>query len=203
MKMRRKFAPKSFILLLVLLSAVIIIEALIQPNLAVIVKQRCIWFASEAINASILSELEASKSLIDSAVTTNCSSDGKITSVVSSGYLLSILKERISKNLLSEFSDTKYIKTNISFGALFGVPALSAKPEIPIYIYAVGSPNTEIDGTLVTTGINQSIYRIVLTYSVEITSVIALHPVSSVVSDEIVLSEIVFSGEVPQVVINR
>ena len=84
-----------------------------------------------------------------------------------------------------------------------GIPTLSDGPRIPIYIYAVGMPETEISGTLITTGINQSIYRITLTYSAEITSLIAFHRISTVVTDEIVLAEIVFSGEVPQVVINR
>lgn len=205
MRMRRKSKSKRVILLPLLISLIVFLstEALIRPNLVVIAKHRCAWLAVEAVNAAILSELDSGEELIENAVKINRASDGKITSVVSSGYFFGIIKEHISKKLISEFSDTRHIKTTVSLGSLFGIPTLSTKPEIPIYIYAVGTPETEIDGTLVTTGINQSIYRIVLTYSVEITSVIAFHPISSVVTDEIVLSEIVFSGEVPKVVINK
>lgn len=203
--MRKRIRPR-FRGIIALFAAFLIIfgiESSIRPNIAAIANHQCANKAVEIINHAILSELDSAGELIENAVKINYLPNGKISSVVSNGYFLSITKEQISKRLITEFSDAKSIRTNVYLGAVLGIPTLSDGPRIPIYIYAVGMPETEISGTLITTGINQSIYRITLTYSAEITSLIAFHRISTVVTDEIVLAEIVFSGEVPQVVINR
>lgn len=203
--MRKKSKPriKGVLTIFIIFALLFGMESLIRPNIAIIAEHQCANAAAEIINSAVLAELDSSGALIENAVKINCSADGKITSVVSSGYFFSIIKERIIKQLIAEFSDTGAIRAKVRFGALFGIPTVSAGPEIPIYIYAAGTPEADISGTLITTGINQSIYRVTLTYRAKITSIIALHPASTVVEDEIVLAEIVFSGEVPQVVINR
>lgn len=203
--MRKRIRPR-FRGIIALFAAFLIIfgiESSIRPNIAAIANHQCANKAAEIINHAILSELDSAGELIENAVKINYLPNGKISSVVSNGYFLSITKEQISKRLITEFSDAKSIRTNVYLGAVLGIPTLSDDPIIPIYIYAAGMPETEISGTLITTGINQSIYRITLTYSAEITSLIAFHRISTVVTDEIVLAEIVFSGEVPQVVVNR
>ena len=203
--MRKRIRPR-FCGIIALFAAFLIIfgiESSIRPNIAAIANHQCANKAAEIINHAILSELDSAGELIENAVKINYLPNGKISSVVSNGYFLSITKEQISKRLITEFSDAKSIRTNVYLGAVLGIPTLSDGPRIPIYIYAVGMPETEISGTLITTGINQSIYRITLTYSAEITSLIAFHRISTVVTDEIVLAEIVFSGEVPQAVVNR
>ena len=203
--MRKRIRPR-FCGIIALFAALLIIfgiESSIRPNIAAIANHQCANKAAEIINHAILSELDSAGELIENAVKINYLPNGKISSVVSNGYFLSITKEQISKRLITEFSDAKSIRTNVYLGAVLGIPTLSDCPRIPIYIYAAGMPETEISGTLITTGINQSIYRITLTYSAEITSLIAFHRISTVVTDEIVLAEIVFSGEVPQVVVNR
>lgn len=203
--MRKRIRPRfrGIIALFAALLIIFGIESSIRPNIAAIANHQCANKAAEIINHAVLSELDSAGELIENAVKINYLPNGKISSVVSNGYFLSITKEQISKRLITEFSDAKSIRTNVYLGAVLGIPTLSDDPIIPIYIYAAGMPETEISGTLITTGINQSIYRITLTYSAEITSLIAFHRISTVVTDEIVLAEIVFSGEVPQVVVNR
>lgn len=189
--------------LLLVLAAIFCAESVIRPNIAIIAEHQCANRAAAIINSAVLAELDSAGELIESAVKINYSADGKITSVVSNGYFFSITKELISKKLIEEFSDTGIIRTKVRLGSLFGIPTLSAGAEIPVYIYAAGTPETDISGRLITTGINQSIYRVTLTYRAEVTALIAFHPARVAVEDEIVLAEIVFGGEVPQVVINR
>ena len=203
--MRKRVRPRfrGFVALFAAAALIFGAERLIRPNIAVIAEYQCANAAAEIINSAVLDELGSAENLLESAVKIDRSADGKIISVVSNGYLFSIIKERITKKLLSEFSDAGAVRTKVRFGAVFGVPTVSSGPEIPVYIYFAGTPKTEISGTLVTMGINQSIYRVTLRYRAEITALVALHPASAVVEDEIVLAEIVFGGEVPQVVINR
>ncbi len=203
MRKRRKPRFRRAIALFAAFALIFGAESLIRPNIAVIAEYQCANVAAEIINSAVLAELDSAGDLIESAVKIDRSADGKIISVVSNGYFFSIVKERIAKKLIEEFSDVGAMRTKVRIGALFGIPTISAKPEIPVYIYAAGAPETEISGTLVTTGINQSIYRVTLTYRAEVTALIAFHPASVAVEDEIVLAEIVFSGEVPQVVVNR
>lgn len=203
MRKRTKPSLKIFFAVIFVFVLVFCAESIIGPNIEVIAEHHCANRAAEIINSAVLNELASDRELIESAVKISRSADGKITSVTSSGYLFSIIKERITKQLLSEFSETQSCKSEVPLGALFGIPTVFSSPKIPVYIYASGAPQADISGGLVTTGINQSIYRVTLTYRAKITSIIAFHPASTVVEDEIVLAEIVFSGEVPQVVINR
>lgn len=203
MRKRRKPRFRGVIALVAAFALIFGAESLIRPNIAVIAEYQCANAAAEIINSAVLAELDSAGDLIESAVKIDRSADGKIISVVSNGYFFSIIKERIAKKLIDDFSGSGAVRTKVRLGALFGIPTVSAGPEIPVYIYFAGAPKTEISGTLVTTGINQSIYRVTLTYRAEVTALIAFHPAKIAVEDEIVLAEIVFSGEVPQVVVNR
>ena len=203
MRKRKKPHFRGIAVLAAALALLFGAESLIRPNIAVIAEYQCANAAAEIINSAVLAELDSAGDLIESAVKIDRSADGKIISVVSNGYFFSIVKERITKKLIEEFSGVGAMRTKVCIGALFGIPTVSADPEIPVYIYAAGAPETEISGTLITTGINQSIYRVTLTYRANATSLIAFHHSRITVEDEIVLAEIVFGGEVPQVVINR
>ena len=113
--MRKRIRPR-FCGIIALFAAFLIIfgiESSIRPNIAAIANHQCANKAAEIINHAILSELDSAGELIENAVKINYLPNGKISSVVSNGYFLSITKEQISKRLITEFSDAKSIRTNV------------------------------------------------------------------------------------------
>lgn len=185
-------------------TAFCLLEGAAEPAVESAAKYQAELHAAEILNDAVMQELETSRDIISGAVLINYTDDGKIASVVADGYVFSFVKEHITKALIESLSDARTSVTSVPLGVFSGIPILSgAGPGVPIYISLLGAPKTEISGSLVSSGINQSIYRVVLTYTVQMTALVPFYSVSAEVSDEVVLAEIVFSGEVPQVVINK
>lgn len=90
--MRKRIRPR-FLGIIALFAAFLIIfgiESSIRPNIAAIANHQCANKAAEIINHAILSELDSAGELIENAVKINYLPNGKISSVVSNGYFLSI-----------------------------------------------------------------------------------------------------------------
>ena len=96
MRKRTKPSLKIFFAVIFVFVLIFCIESLIGPNIEVIAEHHCANRAAEIINSAVLNELASDRELIESAVKISRSADGKITSVTSSGYLFSIIKERIN-----------------------------------------------------------------------------------------------------------
>ena len=202
MKVRFRWRYIFFLMLIILL--IFIFESASRPLVKSVAKYQATLKATEIINEAILGELETSGEIIKNAIRINYSDDGSVNSVVADSYVFSFIKEHISKSLISVFSSANNCRTEIPMGVFSGVAMFSGfGPGVPIEISLIGTPKSEISGELVTTGINQNIYRVVLKYSVDITALIPFYSVNTEVSDEIVLAEIIFTGDIPEVVINK
>lgn len=202
MKFRFRWRYVFFTAVIILI--VLIFEASARPIVKAAAKYQASLKAAEIINGAILSELETNGEIIKNAIHISYSEDGGVKSVVTDSFVFSFVKEHISKKLVSEFSAVQNCKTEIPIGTFLGSSMLSSVgPNVPVRVSLLGAPRSEIKGELATTGINQNIYRVVLRYSAEITALIPFYSVSTVVSDEIVLAEIIFTGEIPEVVINK
>jgi len=70
-------------------------------------------------------------------------------------------------------------------------------PEIPIRFVPVGTAQVDIGSGLVDAGINQVLYRIVMTLSVEMTVLLPGGTRQVVCCQEFVLEETLLSGQVP------
>ena len=200
MKVRFRWRYIFFLMLIILL----IFESASRPLVKSVAKYQATLKATGIINEAILGELETSGEIIKNAIRINYSDDGSVNFVVADSYVFSFVKEHISKSLISVFSSANNCRTEIPMGVFSGVAMFSGfGPGVPIEISLIGTPKSEISGELVTTGINQNIYRVVLKYSVDITALIPFYSVNTEVSDEIVLAEIIFTGDIPEVVVNK
>lgn len=194
-QIRRRFFIFSLLVLMILLLFVSF-----GPAMKALVRVRLRFRATEIIQNAIMEELENGRELLENAVTMQKSDNGKVTSLVANSYLFSIVKEKITQKLLDDFSDIRLCKTEIPiFIDLFPENSLT----IPFRFRVIGVPTAEIHGFLSSYGINQTHYQILLSYSVEIAALFPFSSLSETVSDDIILTEIVFSGEIPNAVWNR
>lgn len=176
----------------------------VPSTLKMLILYQTQYKATEIIHRSVTEEMEASSELLKNAVKLQYSDDGKITAVITDAYLFSIIKEHLTDRLLNEFSDVSLCKTEIPLFSLFSIPSISRSgPGIPFCLSIVGIPQTEIKGDLSSFGINQNLYQITLSYSANVSALFPFYPVSTVVSDQVILYEIVFAGEIPGVVFDQ
>ncbi len=202
--MKARFRWRYIFFLIIVVMIVPLLESAARPVIKSVAKYQASIKATEIINEAVFSELETSGEIIKNAVRVNYSDDGTVKSIVADSYIFSFVKEHISKNLVSSFSSANNCKTEIPLGVFSGIAIFSGSgPGVPIQISLIGTPESEITGELLTSGINQNIYRVVLKYSIEITALIPFYSVTTEISDEIVLAEIIFTGDIPEVVINK
>jgi len=186
------------------MALILVLESAARPVIKSVAKYQASIKAAEIINSTIVSELETSGEIIKNAIKINYAEDGKVKAIVSDSYVFSFVKEHISKSLISAFSDAKNYKTDIPLGVFSGIAMFSGTgPGVPIQISIIGTPESEIHGELISTGINQNIYRVTLEYKINVTALIPFYSVTAEIADKIVLAEIVFTGDIPEVVINK
>lgn len=189
--------------LLIFLLAVFIFHS-IRSAAKPLVQYQIRYKATEMIHKAVLEETKASEELLKSAVKLQYAEDGKITAVITDAYLFSVIKEHLTDRLLKEFSDVSLCKTEIPLFSVLGIPFFSrSEPVIPFCIGMIGVPEAEIKGNLSSFGINQNLYQITLSYSANVNALFPFYPVSTAVSDQIILYEIVFAGEVPDMILEQ
>ena len=160
--------------------------------------------AMEIIHNAVIEEMELSENILKGAVELQYSQDGKITAVVTDAYLFSVIKEHLTNRLLKEFSDVNLCRTNIPLFSILGIPFLSQSgPDIPFCIGVIGVPKSEIKGTLSSFGINQNLYQITLSYKAKVSALFPFYSINTDITDQIILYEIVFVGEVPGVILDQ
>lgn len=203
MKKHRKSYIRYFFIFFLIFIFLFFINKIIHPTVLSAIKYKIEEQTLKAINSSILSTLENEKDMINNSVKINYSDDNKITSIIADNYIFNYLKERIYTDISNSLKVSNFT-VKIPLGAFIGIPLFSAYgPEIPVKIKTASIPKSNIYGTLKTTGINQNIYTVILTYSVEVSSIIPLCSINTEVSNSFVLTEIVFSGDIPQIALNQ
>ncbi len=129
--------------------------------------------------------------------------DGSVGSICIDGIRLSLLScdiaDLIYKNL--QTPDTEF---GVPLGAAFGSKAYSAKgPKIPVTVVPIGAVATENTSIFLSGGVNQTLHRIGIRFSVTVDCLSPFVDCSSVATVEIIIAETVISGEVPGVVWTR
>lgn len=188
----------SVFILLLLSYALYSVYSLSKP----LIRYQTRYKTTEIIHNAVMEEMEASEELLKSAVKLQYAEDGKITAVVTDAYLFSVIKEHLTDRLLKEFSDVNLCRTQISLFSILGIPFWERSgPDISFSVGMIGVPESEIKGNLSSFGINQNLYRITLSYKAKVNALFPFYSVDTEVSDQIVLYEIVFVGEVPGVIL--
>ena len=104
----------------------------------------------------------------------------------------------VGKNLTQKLDRLREEEYRVPVGTVFENAFLMERgPEIPIRFVPVGAAQVDITSTLIDAGINQVLYRVVMTLSVEMTVLLPGGTKQVICCQEFVLEETLFSGQVP------
>lgn len=198
--MKKHFKRKFILIIFIIILMFLLISVISVPAMESFIRARLRFSATEIILNAIWEKFDCNEEILENAITIQKADNGKVTSIVANSFLFSILKQKITQNLLDDFSDIRLCKTELPiFMDLFP----ENPPTVPFRFRTIGVPSAEIRGLLSSSGLNQSHYQVLLSYSVEISALFPFSFITETVSDEIILTEIVFSGDIPNVIWNR
>ena len=129
--------------------------------------------------------------------------DGNIKLLQVNSTPLNNMISEITNDIQFALSDSNTINTGIPFGSITGIKYISGiGPKIPLKISLIGTIDTKIRNEFDDAGINQTIHRLWLDINCKLTILTPYKVEETEVKNEVILSENVVIGGVPNVYMN-
>lgn len=187
-----------FVTLLILLTVIYFyIEYQIVPVLATICEVRGKIIATQAINKAIKNELQKDD-LKDQLIVSTYDNQGKINMINTNATIMNILSANITSNVQSALKSLTKQPFSISLGSVLNnwlIPEIG--PSLKYNIVPQGSVLVDFITEFEESGINQTRYKIYITVKVNIRVISPVITQDIEVSNNVLLSEIVIIGDVP------
>lgn len=130
-------------------------------------------------------------------------SDGNITMIKSNINVINDITSNIATKIQQELERDVDSTTNIKFGGLTGIKALSGLgPNIPMKLSTTGTVETKVRSEFESSGINQTIHRLYLDVTCNVSILTPYDIVEDSIKNEIVLIENIIVGIVPSTYYN-
>ena len=192
-----------FALLLILVATVVTVASLAFRSL---VTELAVSTAKDAVIMSvnsIVKDIMTDESFDPSAlVGLERSADGGIAAVTTNVAAVNTLAARVLERAIEQTA-AETISVSIPLGNLAGSTLLAGKgPSIPVELTMLSSSVAGFRSELTSAGINQTRHQILLDLNVEVSLLMPWRTVGTSVDTEILVSETVIVGEVPESYLN-
>ncbi|BED92993.1 MAG: sporulation protein YunB [Candidatus Paraimprobicoccus trichonymphae] len=189
---------KLILLFLAFLSIFFILDMYLRPTIKNMSENKAKTIATEIIDQVVLEELSTIN--IDGQKLVNIEYDNSesISSVSTNAYFMNLIKTRISAAIQKKLSKLQVKTLEIPLGTLLGTEILNGRgPAIPVKISMSGSSMVEFSSQFSESGINQTKHQVYLDVNTKVTIIIPGHSSSSNIHTNIIISEIIIVGKVP------
>lgn len=113
------------------------------------------------------------------------------------------LRSELAVELVQQLEQMSARQYTVALGSLTGSPLLYARgPQLPFYLAPSGNLRLDFEQTLLSAGINQTVYRVQLRVSAVTQAMLGHTDVQTKVETVILLEERLIAGRVPQVVLS-
>ncbi len=208
-KMKRPFWKRLFRLFSILIcfaaASVTVLYALFDRSFSYEMELYASDYASNymdsIVNGAVLASLEEAEGggIFSGLTHTVTDSEGRVASVSADMTAVTLLKARIDKSLADLLMADEGFTVYIPVGNILGGHLFYGKGKgIPVRIFPSTDVRTKMSGGLSEVGINQSLYRISFDVAANARIIFPFHYRDSDVKSEVVLSETVIVGKVPE-----
>ena len=174
-------------------------ESSVRPILRTMAMANVEIIAGEKISEAIEEEMISEQYDLDSIISFEKDTDGRINAVKTNIVTANCLKSALSLAVLDKIGQITESEVAVPSGNLTGWALLSGRgPNIPVKTVPVGSVKTNLESKLTNGGINQTLHRIILEITVNMNVILPRETVSSEVTMNVVISETVIVGTVPE-----
>lgn len=185
-------------LTIITLYIMVILDKLIYPQILYRGEQILKRDANEIIRNIILTESDALKDS-DRYIYINTKEDGSISSIQSNGARLNAIAFKIAKLSQDEFNRAKTVGIDVPFGYVFDNSLFyNLGPRINVKIDDISYIESSYRSEFSKSGINQTIYKVFLTYNTNIRLILSREYKDVNIKTEIPIWETVIVGETPE-----
>lgn len=174
-------------------------ENSVRPILRTMALANVEIIAGEKISEAIEEEMVSEDYELESIISFEKDADGRINAVKTNIVTANRLKSALSLAVLDKIGQITESDVAVPSGSLTGLALLSGRgPNIPVKTVPVGSVRTNLQSKLTNGGINQTLHRIILEITVDMNVILPRETVSSEITMNVVVSETVIVGTVPE-----
>ncbi len=196
---RKRVLMKLTGLLLLLAGIFLLADIRVRPIIEKTAMYQSKIFATRIINDAVYSQLEDESLDYEKLITVTYSSDNSISSIESNMVNINRLKSKITKCVNDELSHIDENDINISLGTISGLYTFyNQGPLIPVKVQPEGYAETTLISSFESAGINQTLHRIIVEITVDISAIIPGYTSSADVTTQFVIAETVIVGSVPE-----
>ncbi len=170
----------------------------VEEYTEVICTSSCSSFGQKVINDAVISAMQDCD--IENLVSVIYDDDGKICGITANNEHINIITAYITERIADDLSGEEGSRVLVPAGTFSGISFLGGVgPDIKIEIFQVGSPDIEIVSSLESAGVNQSVYKLYANITLELSAVMPTRNVDITIERQLLISETVIIGEVPDV----
>ncbi len=153
---------------------------------------------SDLINDAIDQQIEAGNIQSDRIVYFEKDLNGRITALKTNMSEVNRLKTKILNLINDEILAMDTNDLGIALGSLFLPEFLSGSgPQIPVQILSIRNSDAAFNSSFTEAGINQTLHKLSMAISVDVSILVLGHAQSFTVSSEVVVAETIIVGQVP------
>lgn len=186
------------LLLILIFSALLFIQSNINPIIISISEAQVKSLATTAINDAIFSCMDEELKYSD-LITVTLDSNGKVTMIQANTMRINEIARNVSKKSELNIKNMTDIGITVPIGTLTGSPMLAGQGfDVKIQIMPIGSVICKFISEFEEAGINQTRHKIYLEITTSINLVIPVSTASMQIRNQVLISESILIGDVPQ-----
>lgn len=194
----RKRIIKILLFIILLVVSIMLLDRQIRPVVETMSISYAKILAEQSINNTVNQILEDNKVTQDDLIALTRNSEGNITDMRVNSMLVNKLKTQLSDGVLTGLTSLEEQDLSIPLGTLSGVQIFSGLgPNIHIRVIPATYVDTKIISTFTSSGVNQTVHRIVFQVVVDISAIVPGFVSTGQIESDMVFSETVIVGTVP------
>ena len=180
------------------LAVIFLIDSALRPTLTALaragVENAVTRIVNDAVNGTLTSEAISYSDL----VTLEKDAAGQVSVLAANTAQLNALRTEILDQVLTQVEQLDSQELGVPLGSLTGLATASdLGPVLPVRVLTPAVPTADFENVFTSTGINQTLHRIMLNVRVECTLLIPGGPVDTAVEAQVCAAETLLVGQVP------
>ena len=196
--------PRLIIIIPIIIAAIFIVSGLFLDDLAtkIAVSDAC-DIATASVNEAVSRVIEEGSYGADYFISYEKDSAGNIKAISGNMANINLLSTKILDRVIKS-TDNGVLHVSVPAGNLIGINLLLGKgPDIPVDIIMLTSSRVDFRNEISSTGINQTKYQLYLEITMDIDVLIPWGTESAETVTEVLISDTVIVGDVPNTYLDR
>lgn len=192
------FKGRIAVVVLALLCGLLFSDWKIRPIIHTMAEYQAKIYATQFINDAVYEELAREDVGYGQLVTLTQNDQKQVTSIQTDMVKINHIKTNVTTAALQHLTNMSITEISIPIGTLLGGQILSGRgPNVPFRIIPAGYAQSELENQFLSAGINQTVHKIMLHISINITAVLPGYSISTTVNTNFCIAETVIVGTVP------